>query len=847
MTEIRLTADRLEQLQQCFEHALELDAGAREEYLTTIAATDADLAHRARGLLLAHHRTGRSLESPISHGTLDYHDPTTDHLLGVRVGAYEVVRRIGSGGMGTVYEAIRADDHYSKRVAIKFLRHQAAGEETLRRFRDERQILASLDHPNIAALLDGGVTVDNQPYFVMDYIEGEPITQWCNARKLGITGRLDLFQQICAAVQYAHQSLVVHRDLKPGNILVTDAGAVKLLDFGIAKLLRPENDIQSDDPDLPVTKVGARAYTPEYASPEQILGLPVGTRSDVYALGVVLYELLTGVLPFELTGKSAGDIEHVVSEIAPTKPSNALPPTRAAQLAERSPAAARARLGGDLDAIVLMALRKEPARRYGSAEDFAADVRRYLQRRPVLARPEGIGYRFGRLVRRHRLETAAIAIAVLSLVGGLWMTSEKAAEASKQRERATAVKSFLATMLNAANPASFGRDVQVRVVLDSAAIRADSLRDQPGLESEIREIIGGTYLALGEFEQAETQFRRGLAANRAAAPGGDRATAAALGRLSSALEFQGRYADADSVLQESLALFQRFAPENDPAQATLLDARGRMMVRLGRMSDAEPLLKQALAVELQTMPVNDSARAYYYANLGMVTSELGRHAEAESLLTIAVATAKRAHGDPRPLVASILSPLASVQEWAGHPERAESTYIETLRMRRELLGPEHPDYAWTMFNYADHLLRVERYPEAADWARQVLALRGKSLTDDHPAVATAMGLLGRALDRMDSLEAGGQWLRESWQLRQRTLPDGHYLIASAESILGEHFVLTGDYAAAEQHLLAGERDLLASRSEDAPIMQDSRKRIVKLYEAWGKPDEAAAWRAKLHE
>ncbi len=847
MTEIRLTADRLEQLQGCFEQALDLDAGPREEYLTTVANMDADLAHRVRGLLVAHHRTGRNLDSPISHDTLVYHDPSTDRMLGVRVGAYEVVRRIGSGGMGTVYEATRADDQYNKRVAIKFLRHQAAGEETLRRFRYERQILASLDHANVAALLDGGMTADNQPYFVMEYIEGEPITRWCDARALGITERLDLFQQICAAVQYAHQSLVVHRDLKPGNILVTDAGAVKLLDFGIAKLLRSEGNTDDGSVALPATKVGARAYTPEYASPEQILGLPVGTRSDVYALGVVLYELLTGLVPFDLEGKSAADIERVVAEVAPMRPSSALPATRAAQLSERTPAAARARLGGDLDAIVLMALRKEPERRYGSAEEFAADVRRHLQRRPVLARPEGMGYRLGRLVRRHRLETAAIAIAMLSLVGGMWATSRKATEAARQRERATEVKSFLATMLNAANPSSFGRDVQVRVVLDSAALRVDSLHDQPGLEAEIREIIGGTYLALGEFEPAERQFRRGLAANIAAAPDGDRATAAALGRLSSAMEYQGRYVEADSVLQESMALYQRFAPDDEQMRATLLDARGNLMVRLGRMSEAEPLLKEALAIELRTTPVNDSVRAFYYANLGVVTSELGRHLEAESLLILGVAAAKRAHGDVHPLVASILSPLATVQEFAGRNEQAESTYIETLQMRRKLLGPEHPEYAWTMFNYADHLLRVERYPEAAEWARKVLALRGKTLTDDHPAVATAMGLLGRALDRMDSLEAGERWLRESWRIRQETFPEGHYLIASSESILGEHFVLTGDYAKAEKHLLAGERDLLASRSEDAPIMQDSRHRIVKLYEAWGKPDEAALWRAKLHE
>ena len=560
---------------------------------------------------------------------------------------------------------------------------------------------------------------------------------------------------------------------------------------------------------------------------------------------MVLYELLTGAKPFDLAGKSAIEVERLVSTVTPARPSVAITEEQVPALGERSLARARARLTGDVDAIVLKALRKEPERRYGSVEEFAADVRRHLEGHPVAARPESMGYRVGKLIRRHRIETAAIALAGVSLLGGIVATTVKAREAIRERERVTEVKEFLTTMLGAANPASFGKDVQVRVVLDSAVVRADALQDRPELEGEIRVIIGGTYISLGEFELAEAQFRRELAIQRALSPDGSRALAMALGRVGFALEQQGRYAEADSVVAQASAQYDRFVPRDDPSRADHLDLRARVLTRLGRIADAEPLLAEAVVIHQRTLPANDSALGYAYANLGVARSELGRNASAESLLVLAVAASKRAHGDIHPLVAAILSPLATVQERAGAMDRAGSTFREALAMREKLLGPEHPDYAWTMFSYADHLMVVGRNAESAVWCRKVLALRGKSLQDAHPAISTAMGVLGRVLGRMDSLAEGGRWLRESLALRQAHFPKGHWLIASSESILGEHLVLEGKYAEAEQRLLASEQKLLAARGEDAPVIQDARSRIVKLYEAWGKQDEAERWRGRL--
>lgn len=835
MTDMSLTPERLAAMQAAFERVLDAVASEREALLRAIADEDLDLAERVRRLVAAHERAG--LQGPIVAAAALR--TGADHRIGTRVGVYEIVREIGAGGMGTVYEARRVDGEYRTRVAVKLLRQHADGEALRRRFADERQILASLHHPHIATLLDGGVTRDGQPYFVMEYLEGEPITRWCDARRLPVRARLELVEQVCAAVHHAHQSLVVHRDLKPGNVLVTADGVVKLLDFGIAKLL------PADEADATITQVGSRPYTPDYASPEQLLGQPMGVRSDVYSLGVVLHELLTGARPFELTGKSAVEAARIVSDVTPARPSTQVRASHAPAMGERSPERARAAIAGDLDAIVLRALAKEPARRYGSAEELAADLRRHREGRAVVARPDGFGYRLGKLVRRHRVATAAIVLATVSLAGGVAATTAKAREALRERERATEVKDFLTTMLGAADPAAFGKDVQVRTVLDSAVGRVEALRGRPDLEADVREVIGGTYLALGEFALADSQYTRALDARRRFAPRGDRLTAVSYTLMSSVYEAEGRYEAADSMLRRSIVLFDRFGYSDAQSHADHLDLRGRILTRLGRIREAEPLLARALTIELGIVPVNDSSRSVAYANLGLVRSELGNNASAESLMVQALGAARRAFGDEHPLVAAVMSPLATVQERLGAFERADSTYRAVLAMREKLLGREHPEYAWTMFNYADFLLARGRNAEAADWARRVLALRGRSFDDGHPAIGTAMAILGRALDRQDSIAAGGKWIREALALRKRSLPTGHFLVASSESILGEHLVRERRFPEAERLLLASEQALVTSRGEAANIVADARNRIVMLYDAWGKPEQAAGWRAKL--
>lgn len=812
--------EHLSNLQRVFEDLIDLDPGQRQERLLSLAREEPELADQVNKLLAAHDRTNTPLDA-------DLIDPAVweqfvDRRIGSRVGAFEVIREIGAGGMGKVYEGRRVDGQFEMRVAIKFLRGDTSP-EALHRFSDERRILAALAHPNIAALIDGGATPDGEPWFVMEYVEGEPITIWADARSRSIPQRLDLFLQVCAAVQSAHQNLVVHRDLKPGNILVTTDGTVKLLDFGIARLLRSSDDVPT------LTQVGTRAFTPDYASPEQLSGGSITTVSDVYSLGVILYQLITGSRPLELTGKTAAEMHRIASQVVPLRPSATITMAQAERLTERSLPRVKARLEGDLDAIILMALRKEPERRYGSVEEFAADIRRYLRGHPVKARPDSLGYRMRKLAGRNQAATAALGLALTALFGGLATTVWQARQANTARVRGDEVKSFLVSMLGAAQPDVLGRDATVRAVLDSAMARITQLPD-PLLQAEIREIVGGTWLSLGEYDRAEQQYRIELATHRALAPGGSREVARALTRIVAVLEAQGRSAEADSVLTEAEAMFQRFGYRSEIERADLLDRRGQVLVHLGRMPEAAEILADVVKILRQQIPPPDSTLSLAYANLGVIESELGNQQIAESLLGLALSSARRVYGEAHPQVAAILSPLATIQEYSGHLSAADSTYRLALDMRAQLLGREHPDYAWTLFNYADHLGRVGQPIQAARRAREVLALRGVSLDDNHPTVAAAMRVLGQALVEMDSLEQARPWLWESWQLRKRTLPKDHWLVASSESSYGDLLGRQGRFAEAEKHLLAGLQVLRESRGDEADITREAKRRLDRFYE-----------------
>jgi len=420
--------------------ALEMEPAERAAYLEVLEATDPEMRREVESLLTSHDQAGDAFLNAPAH----------DFMIGRRVGAYRIVDWIGAGGMGEVYRAARADDQYQKQAALKLVRAGPDSTFVIGRFKNERQILAQLEHPNIARLLDGGTTEDGVPYFVMELIEGRPIDEYCDAHNLSITERLALFRQVCAAVQYAHQLLIIHRDIKPGNILVTAEGAPKLLDFGIAKILSEEAVSKGAD----ATQTAFAALTPGYASPEQVMGKPITTASDVYSLGVVLYELLTGRRPYRISSRSPQEIARAVCETEPEKPSTAVTrgehvqgesggtlvsPSKIGAVDDGSDGSIeklRKRLEGDLDNIVLMALRKEPARRYASVDQFSQDIQRHLEHLPVIARKATLAYTTKKFIARHRTGVAAAVLVACSLVAGLVVSLREATIARAERARA---------------------------------------------------------------------------------------------------------------------------------------------------------------------------------------------------------------------------------------------------------------------------------------------------------------------------------------------------------------------------------------------------------------------------
>src|SRR5208283_401436 len=438
------------QVREILDEALQIPAEDRSRYLDH-ACPQPELRRYVDSLIISYDKADEFLERP----AMDLHaEPWSEpessgHWVGRRIGPYLVEKEIGEGGMGAVFQAVRADDEYQKRVAIKLVKGGFASSSAIARFKAERQILAGLEHPNIARLLDGGRTEEGYPYLVMEFVDGVPIDEYCDAHKLTISQRLQLFRTVCDAVRLAHQNLIIHRDLKPGNILVTTDGVPKLLDFGIAKLLSPEP--LSPTPEQTLGFV--RMLTPDYASPEQVCGEAINTTTDVYSMGVVLYILLSGHHPYQLTGTSPQSLEDIICRTEPVKPSEivvrtetiglpgedntlTITPESVSAARDTKPDKLRQRLLGDLDNIVLMALRKDPRRRYSSVEQFSDDVRRHNEGLPVRAREDTLAYRSSRFLKRHKLAVAAVTVFVITLLGGIVMTMREARIARVERTKA---------------------------------------------------------------------------------------------------------------------------------------------------------------------------------------------------------------------------------------------------------------------------------------------------------------------------------------------------------------------------------------------------------------------------
>jgi len=668
-----MTPELSETVKDKLRTAVRLDPAARAIFLAQLQASDPETHRVLLALMAARDQAPTELALP-PETIHDVAAASSGAFLGKRIGPYQVLKVLGTGGMGDVYRAVRADDQYRKQVAIKLVRSGLGSEDLIRRFKNERQILAGLDHPNIAHLLDGGTTEQGMPYFVLELVDGEPIDQFCNRRQLSISQRLQLFLPVCSAVQYAHQRLIIHRDIKPGNILVTADSVPKLLDFGIAKIL----DLDAATGQTDATLTMFRALTPGYASPEQIRGEAITTACDVYSLGVVLYELLAGCHPYRRPDSTLQEIANAACDTEPEKPSSVVlhsPTVRQVIPAPPEPSLERLsrRLRGDLDNIVLMALRKEPRRRYPSVEQFAEDIRRHLDNRPVIARTDTIRYRASKFVRRHRVPVFATALVALILVAALFVTIREARIARQQAEiarleRARAERRFN-DVRKLANSLMFEvhdsiRDLpgatNARKLLVTRAVEyLDSLSresaDDPSLQRELAaaydrvgDVLGYSGAAnLGDFAGASQSYAKALAIREslAAAHSSDRSLQTELledyFRILGVLEDTGDFAANAKVLQRAQSFTQRLAADRaDPMQQMRLAGiyfyTGRGLEMTGDFAGALRNYRQAVAL-LEPVP-GLRAAGYLIGNLDAVAKMLAETGQIDDSLEMSART-----------------------------------------------------------------------------------------------------------------------------------------------------------------------------------------------------------------
>ncbi len=803
------TASRWQRLKDLFAEASEAPDEDRRERLARLAAEEPDLAAELEELLAAHRADGGFVEQIVADAARDVvrpEDPSS--WTGRRVGPYELLRPIGEGGMGAVFLARRADAEYEATVAVKMLRPGLFSEESLRRFRAERQALASLNHPGIARLLDGGTTPEGSPYIVMEHVDGVPVDAYAEARGLSTSQRLVLFRAVCEAVQFAHRNLIVHRDLKPANVLVTAEGEPRLLDFGIAKAL-------DEDAATGLTRAGERVLTPDYASPEQIRGEAVTTATDVYSLGVVLYRLLTRKHPYAFPSGRTSEIERIVCEAEPDRPS-----VHAGELR------------GDLDNVLMKALAKEPERRYATVEQLSEDLRRYLAGEPVSARKATFGYRASRFLRRHRAGSIAAAVAAAALLAGLAMSLSAARTARLEARKAERVNAFLQTILGAASPWRDGSKVTVKEVLDRASRRVDAeLVDEPAVEASVRRTLGETYAGLGLYDAAEAHLRRALALDRSLR-GGDE-VAECLVAIAALETSRGAAERAESPAREALAILEKRHGERHASVAGAWRQLGSVLQARGDIAQAEAAQRRAVAIYREAAPAS-AGLAEALNDLAVTLGTKGDLRAAETLHREALAVARRAHPQPHPDVAEALSTLASsVWDTRRDAAEAQSLYEQALAMRRELFGEGHPDTTWTLYNYAYMLMEKGDYARSEDLARRALEGRGTTLPEEHPMVASTLVLLGRCrLGRGDPAGAEAA-LREGLALRRRNLPPDHWLIASSESQLGESLAAQGKRAEAEPLLVAGYEGLRSRFGEDSPRVKEAALRLERLREGAG--------------
>ena len=830
--------------------------------------------------------------------------------LTVMIGPYRLVQRIGEGGMGEVWLAEQKSP-VRRQVALKVIKAGMDTAHVVARFEAERQALAMMDHPAIAKVLDAGGTPHGRPYFVMEYVPGEPITTYCNRHKLSTRDRLDLFLQVCDGVHHAHQRGIIHRDLKPSNILLTmlDARPVpKIIDFGLAKAIA-----QTLTDRTLYTELGTLMGTLEYMSPEQaeMTGLDIDTRTDVYALGVILYELLTGVLPFDakqLRDKGFDEIRRTIREVEPPRPS-----ARVAPGSTLSPPSLRAdvaglaqELRGDLDWITMRAIEKDRTRRFGSAADLAADVRRHFDHLPVTASPPSTLYRIRKFARRHRVGMSVAATLATVLVAFTTTTAIQARRVAQERDRANqeaeiarAVNEFLQNdLLAQASVAQQARpdikpdpDLKVRTALDRAAARIQGkFERQPLVGAAIRQTIGATYGELGLFAEAQQQFERALELRRRVL--GEKhtdtlksvndlaflyrrqgkfeqaeplmanaleahlevygeehaATLETMNNLAGLYREQGKYGEAERLFERALNLRHRIHGEESPETLVTMNDLGLLYWTEGKLTQADAMYNRALEIRQRVSGKEHPETLTVMGNLGTLYYRQGEYARAEPLLRELLEIRRRLQGSEHPSTLVAMNNLAMTYKARGQYGLAEPLLLKTLDLRRRVLGETHPNTLRTKHNLGMLYVNEGRHRESEGLLSEVLDARSRVLGTQHPETTETVTSLARVRVRRGKYREAELLLREAPSSCEATAADS-WERYNCESVLGASLAGQKKYAQAESLLIAGHAGMTrrkATVSADRwSDLEETGTAILQLYQDWRQHDKTAEWRQKL--
>jgi len=763
-------------LQRIFREALSLSGDQRAAYVATACAGNADLLRAVEALLavdgIASGAAPMSLPPPASPLPILAEDSGAYSQVGKRIGPYLLVRLIGSGGMGRVYLAERRD--VEKTVALKVLDGVVRGTQTRKRFLLERNVLARLDHPNIARFLDAGIREDGVPYFVMEYVDGQPIDVL--AATLGIDDCLRLFDGVCAAVAYAHQQLIVHRDLKPSNILVDKSGTVKLLDFGIAKLL------QHDDESLTVH--GVRPMTPAYAAPEQMLGEPITPATDVYMLGMLLFELLTGKRPYSVRELTPSQAERMVCEATVPRPSTLIPRERALR-----------RGAEDLDAICLRAVEKDPGRRYPTAADFRADLHRYLSQRPVDARVPTRLYVARKFIARHRLSVTLTTVATLAVLAGSAAIAWEARRASRERQRAEqalgesqSVSDFLIGLFEAQHPtAAMGQEPLARTLIDRGLQRAELLSGQPLVQARMLDTIGRVYHGSGDLDRAEPPLRRALEIRQAHLGRRHRDTASSAHNLAALLYDKGSYEEAERDYDWALDVRRSLGP-NDPDLVQTLQGSAILVLRVRRDDRlAEERMQEALRIAQAVFGDDDPRVASALNSLAAITDFRADFAGSERLLRRALEIQSKRLGRSHPDTLETLSNLGTTLRDKGDLAGAEAAIHEAFNLELRVYGPKHLEVLGSMINLATVLQRRGRSADAEALAREALTTAETTFGPTHVMVGHVSRHFAGFLAARGAYREAETMYQRAIDIYRMKFGDTHQLVLDTRHSLSEMY------------------------------------------------------------